>query len=440
MIFEQLIHNDLGCASYLVGCQHVNEAVVIDPPLDIRPLEAALAHHNARLVGVIETHTHADHVSGHGILGLEFGVPIWVSPIAEVAFESRPMPDGTSIRVGNIELIAVHTPGHRPEHTALQVIDHTRSDEPWLVLTGDSLFVGDVARPDLAIAGQEGAARLYHSLQERLLTMQDGVEVFPGHVAGSLCGKGMSAKPSSTLGFERRFNDMLQPMGEDAFVVAATTGLAPKPPNLTRIVEYNRGPLLPRPIQPQQLTELPAGAPLLDVRATADAMYSLVAGAYHVPADQIGFGTRAGFLLDPEVLTVLIAEDEPQALRAARRLQAIGHLTLRGWIRASDAHGTTVLQPLTIEEFLNERDALQIVDVRADDELPAPLVGAIQIPLTSLHDASLAALDSTRRTAVICQSSQRAGIGASILAHRGFSDVHPVLGDGMGSPLLVSVS
>lgn len=440
MIFEQLIHHDLGCASYLVGCQKVNEAIVIDPPLDIRPLEAALAHHNARLVGVIETHTHADHISGHGILALEFGLPIWVSPLAEVAFESRPMPDGTSIRVGNIELVAVHTPGHRPEHTALQVIDHTRSDEPWLVLTGDSLFVGDVARPDLAIAGQEGAAGLYHSLQERLLTMQDGVEVFPGHVAGSLCGKGMSAKPSSTLGFERRFNDMLRPMGEDAFVVAANTGLSPKPPNLARIVEYNRGPLVPRPIQPQQLTELPSDAPLLDVRASRDAMHGLVAGAYHVPADQNGFGTRAGFLLDPDVATVLIAEDEPQALRAARRLQAIGHLTQRGWILASDAHGTTVLQPLTIEEFLEERDTLQIIDVRADDELPAPLAGAIQIPITSLHDASLAGLDPTRRTAVICQSSQRAGIGAAVLARRGFSDVHPVLGAGMGSPLFASVS
>ncbi|MSO47189.1 MAG: MBL fold metallo-hydrolase [Thermoleophilia bacterium] len=440
MIFEQLIHNDLGCAAYLVGCQQANEAVVIDPPLDIRPLEAALTHHNARLVGVIETHTHADHVSGHGILALELGVPIWVSPIAEVAFASRPMPDGTSIHVGNIELVAVHTPGHRPEHTALQVIDHTRSDEPWLVLTGDSLFVGDVARPDLAVASQEGAADLYHSLQERLLTMQDGVEVFPGHVAGSLCGKGMSAKPSSTLGFERRFNDMLQPMGEDAFVVAANAGLAPKPPNLARIVEYNHGPLVPRPVPPQQLTELPSDVPLLDVRATMDAMHSLVAGSYHVPADQNGFGTRAGFLLDPDVPTVLIAEDEAQALRAARRLQAIGHLTQRGWILASDARGTTVLQPLTIEEFLNERDSVQIVDVRADDELPAPLVGAIQIPLTSLHDAALDALDPTRRTAVICQSSQRAGIGASILAQRGFGDVHPVLGAGMGSSQLAGVS
>ena len=131
-----------------------------------------------------------------------------------------------------LSFVAMHTPGHRPEHIALQVIDHTRADEPWLLLTGDSLFVGDVARPDLAVDGQEGAAVLYRTIQNRLLQLNDGVEIFPGHVAGSLCDKGMSAKPSTTLGFERRFNDMLQPMGEEAFVTAANSGLSPKPPNL----------------------------------------------------------------------------------------------------------------------------------------------------------------------------------------------------------------
>ena len=146
MIFEQLIYTDLGCASYLVGCQKVGEAVVVDPALDTQALERALDYHRARLVGVIETHTHADHISGHGALALELGVPVYVSALAGANHDHVGLEDGDSIHVGNIELRAMHTPGHRPEHIALQVIDHTRSDEPWLLLTGDSLFVGDVAQ------------------------------------------------------------------------------------------------------------------------------------------------------------------------------------------------------------------------------------------------------------------------------------------------------
>ena len=433
MIFEQLIYTDLGCASYLVGCQKVNEAIVIDPALDTRALMRALEYHNAKLVGVIETHTHADHISGHGALALELGIPVYVSALADAKHEHVGLKDGDSLHVGNIELVAMHTPGHRPEHMAIQVIDHTRSDEPWLVLTGDSLFVGDVARPDLAVDGQEGAAVLYNTIQERILKLDDGVEVFPGHVAGSLCGKGMSAKPSTTLGFERRFNDMLQPMGENAFVSAANAGLAPKPPNLSRIVDANRGPLIARPALPERLSEVPADSPLLDVRATADVVHGTLPGAYHVPINQTGFGNRAGFLLDPDVPTTLIADDEAQAEQAARGLQAIGHFTQRGWVRAGDLQLGLQLPPLSVDEFLAERDDVQILDVRNDDELPAPLPGAVQIPLHSLHTASLDGLDPTRRTAVICQSSQRSGIGASILATRGFTDVHPVIGGGMGS-------
>ncbi|MGI9187557.1 MAG: MBL fold metallo-hydrolase [Gaiellales bacterium] len=434
MIFEQLIYTDLGCASYLVGCQQVNEAIVVDPALDTRSLMRALEYHKAKLVGVIETHTHADHISGHGALALELGIPVYVSALAGAEHEHIGLKDGDSVHVGNIELKAMHTPGHRPEHIAVQVIDHTRSDEPWLVLTGDSLFVGDVARPDLAVDGQEGAAVLYSTIQERLLKLDDGVEIFPGHVAGSLCGRGMSAKPSTTLGFERRFNDMLQPMGEDAFVAAANAGLASKPPILGRIVDANRGPLVARPSLPQHLDALPTDGPLLDVRATADVVHGTVPGAYHVPVNQTGFGTRAGFLLDPDVPTTIIADDEAQAEHAARALQAIGHFTQRGWVRAGDADLSQLLPALSVDEFLAVRADVQIIDVRNPDETPAVLAGAVQIPLHDLHTASLDGLDPSRRTAVICQSSARSGIGASVLAVRGFTDVHPVIGGGMGSP------
>src|SRR5205814_1465995 len=157
----------------------------------------------------LETHTHADHVSGHGRLALERGLPVRVHAAAGASFPHDPLADGGEIELGDVVVRTIHTPGHRPEHCTFAVIDRTRGDEPWLVLTGDSLFVGDAGRPDLAVEAREGAEGLFHSLR-RLVELDDHVEVFPGHVAGSLCGAAMSSKASTTIGFERRFNRALQ--------------------------------------------------------------------------------------------------------------------------------------------------------------------------------------------------------------------------------------
>ena len=209
MLFKQFLDDDLGCASYLVGDEHAGVAVVVDPPYHVEPVLAEAERHDVRLVGVLETHTHADHVSGHGRLALEHGVPIRIHEEAGATFAHEPLEDGTEVEVGDVVLRTIHTPGHRPEHCCFAVIDRSRSDEPWLVLTGDSLFVGDAGRPDLAVEAREGAEGLFHSLR-RLAELGDGVEVFPGHVAGSLCGAAMSSKASTTIGFERRFNPALQ--------------------------------------------------------------------------------------------------------------------------------------------------------------------------------------------------------------------------------------
>ncbi len=243
MLFHQLLNDDLGCAAYLIGCEGAGEAVVVDPPYAIEPLLAEAERREVRIVRVIETHTHADHVSGHGRLALEHGIPVSIHSSAGVDYPHDPLEDGDEITVGNVTLRCIHTPGHRPEHCCFSVIDRTRADEPWLLLTGDSLFVGDTARPDLAVGAEEGAEGLFHSLN-RLLELPDGVEVFPGHVAGSLCGKGMSSKASTTIGFERRFNPMLRIGVVDAFVAESAGIGSPKPPNLGRIVDLNRGPFL----------------------------------------------------------------------------------------------------------------------------------------------------------------------------------------------------
>jgi hydroxyacylglutathione hydrolase len=246
VLFAQILNDDLGCASYLVGCEQAGEVVVVDPHLAIEPLLAEAERLEARIVRTLETHTHADHVSGHGRLALDHGVPVSIHPLAEAEYPSDALEDGAELDVGNVRLRCIHTPGHRPEHCCFAVADTTRSDEPWLVLTGDSLFVGDAARPDLAVGAMEGAEGLFHSLR-RLLELPDGVEVFPGHVAGSLCGTSMSSRASTTIGFERRFNPMLALADAEAFVAESAGASAPKPPNLALIVELNRGPFAPTP-------------------------------------------------------------------------------------------------------------------------------------------------------------------------------------------------
>src|SRR4051812_18170105 len=185
MLFRQFVNDDLGCASYLIGDEDSGEALVVDPAYAIEQYLEQADSDDVRLVGVLETHTHADHVSGHGRLALDHGLPVSVHPAAEPEFPFERLEDGREIELGPVRIRVLHTPGHRPEHCCFEVIDRERGEEPWLTLTGDSLFVGDAARPDLASEAAEGARGLYRSLQ-RLMELHDGVEIYPGHVSGSL--------------------------------------------------------------------------------------------------------------------------------------------------------------------------------------------------------------------------------------------------------------
>ena len=431
MIFEQVLTPDLGCAAYVVGCSRTHDALVVDPPLDTTEVEDALARHDLRLAGVVLTHTHADHVSGHGVLALEHGVPISIHRSAGVDFPHEPLEHDTRLAIGDVELVTLHTPGHRPEHCAFAVLDHTRADEPWLVLTGDSLLVGDVARPDLAVEAGDGAAALHTSLDTRLLPLADGVEVFPGHVAGSLCGRAMSAKASTTIGFERRFNPMLQTTDERAFVTAATADPQPKPPNMTRIVERNRGPLRPRPSPLRRLGDLPAGTTPLDVRDRGSYVEGHAPGALLGSVGANGFATRVGWMIPVDEEIVVVAVGAAQAAQAAAALHAVGYDDVRGWVDADAAGRGDRLETLTLEDVRRDRDRLQIVDVRDPDESPPPLPDAHRRPLRTLTDGPLGALDPALPTAVLCGTGLRAAVAASVLARRGFADVRPVIQGGM---------
>ena len=340
MLFSQVLNDDLGCASYLVGCEEAQEAVVVDPPFAIETVLAEADRLGVRIVRVLETHTHADHVSGHGRLALDHGIPVSIHPAAEVAYPNEPLDDGDEVTVGTVKLRCLHTPGHRPEHCCLAVIDTTRAEEPWLVLTGDSLFVGDTARPDLAVGAMEGAEGLFHSLR-RLLELPDGVEVFPGHVAGSLCGRAMSSRGSTTIGFERRFNPMASIPELDAFVAESAAVSAPKPPNLARIVELNRGPFLGTQPTPPELPVPAAGSQLLDVRPVADHLAGHLPGAVGVPVSGTSFSTKAGFVLDADRPVTVLASSAAEAERAIAGLRSVAFLDIAGYVLGGGAETTS---------------------------------------------------------------------------------------------------
>ena len=427
MLFQQFLDDDLGCASYLVGDENAGVAAVVDPPYALAPVLVAAAKLGIEIVRVVETHTHADHLSGHGRLALEHGIPISIHPAAEPGYAHDALTDGVELELGQVVLRAIHTPGHRPEHTCLAVIDRSRADEPWLVLTGDSLFVGDMARPDLAVGATEGAEGLFHSLR-RLLELPDGVEVFPGHVAGSLCGKAMSSMASSTIGFERRFNHALQFEDKVAFVAEAVAVAAPKPPNMARLVELNRGPLVGAPREVDELPAAPEGATMLDVRPAFDYLAGHAHGAFNVPVSGTSFATKAGFVLDPDDRIVVQATTAQEAERAVRGLQAVGFLELQGYVLGA---GPERMEPVELDELdeLLERGA-ELIDVRERDERDAGYIaGSRNIPYRLLPLCG-DEVPTDRLVVTICESGARAGIAASILAARGFS-VRPVLDGGI---------
>jgi hydroxyacylglutathione hydrolase len=428
VLFRQFVDDDLGCASYLIGDEAAGLAVVVDPALRIEPYLEEAKRRGVELMRVLETHTHADHVSGHGRLALEHGTPVAIHPLGEPEYPFEPLEDGLEIEVGDVVLTVLHTPGHRPEHCCFAVADRSRADEPWLVLTGDSLFVGDAARPDLAVEAREGAAELYRSLR-RLSELGDGVELYPGHVAGSMCGAaGMSSKGSSTIGFERRFNPMLRIANEEDFVGESTGTAGVRPPNVEHIVALNRGPFRGAG-EPLRVAGAD-GAIVLDVRPARAFAGGHVAGALSVPLDSSGFGTKAGFVLGPDEEFVLHAASEADASLAAERLRAVG-LEPRGRLDAPEA--TETLAPVELDELerLVADDAVEVVDVREADERDGGYIpGSRHVPYRLVRTFA-DTLGNGKPVVTICESGSRAGIAASVLAAQGV-DARPVLGAGVG--------
>jgi glyoxylase-like metal-dependent hydrolase (beta-lactamase superfamily II)/rhodanese-related sulfurtransferase len=422
LLFHQFVDDDLGCGSYLVGDTDSFEAAVVDPAFAIDPYLDEAHRSGIRIVRVLETHTHADHLSGHGRLALENGVPVSIHAAAGAEYPHDEIADGDVVRVGNVAIRVLHTPGHRPEHCAFLVDER-------ILLTGDSLFVGDAARPDLAVEAREGAEGLFESLQ-RLRELPEAVEMYPGHVAGSLCGASMSSDPSSTIGRERATNPMLALNDVQEFVLASASVAAPRPPTMELLVALNRGPWVARPA-PVERVEDAVDATVLDVRPIADFAAGHLPGAINVPVRGGSFGTKAAFVLDPDEPVVLHARDEDEAQEAAWRLWAVGFLGVRTYVVAANAPET--LPTLGVEEAkrLLDADAVQLVDVREANERDEGYIpGSRNVPYRLLRKAGSAALDATKPVVTICESGARAAIAASVLAREGF-DARAVVDGGI---------
>jgi hydroxyacylglutathione hydrolase len=448
MLFRQIIHEDLGCASYLVGDPGSGLAAVVDPQWDVEPYLQLARLHGMRIEHVLETHNHADHVSGHGRLARASGATIHVSELAGAEYEHEPFADGWALELGDgLAIEAIHTPGHRPEHTSFLLRDPARGGDPVAVLSGDSLFVGDVARPDLAIEPREGAADIFRSLHERLLSLPDEVEVWPGHLGGSLCGSsGISMRTSSTIGFERRHNRALAFADEAEFVEDAVASLGERPPNVEHIVALNRGPLLESIGSPARLTPrrfeaaIANGALAVDSRTNEQFDEAHIPGAISASAYDTGFATKVAQVAPPDAELVVVAASDGNELAAAELLAAVG-LRVRGFLgggmsawRAEERPVARIepIGPAELAERLAGEDPPLVLDVRrAAEHAEAHIAGSLHIPYGELP-RRLDELPRDRVLATICKGGKRSGLAASVLQREGFATIHVARG-GVGA-------
>ncbi len=446
MIFRQITHDDLGCASYLVGDGKAGVAAVVDPRLEIDAYLEQARYFGVSIEHILETHNHADHVSGHGRLAAATGAPIYIHREAGPAYDHEAIDDGFELEVGQLLIRALHTPGHRPEHTAFALIDRDRGSDPWAVLTGDSLFVNDVARPDLAIEEREGARDIYHSLRDKLLQLPDECEVWPAHLGGSMCGgPGMDMKVSSTIGFERRHNPTLAIEDEQEFVEQAVAKLGPQPPNFSAIVEMNKGPLLMEgtevlPLAPRQLEQKRSnGALVVDARTDQQFDDAHIPGAICIPMLSAGFGSRLAWLAARDQEIVIVGRDDEDGRKAARLAAAVGITGLAGLLGGGmtswrqEKRDVLRIQRLPLAELHDrvEREALQILDVREESEwLSGHIPGSVSEPWHDI-DGVPDGIDPSRPVGVVCGSGERAAVGASLIQRFGVRDVIHVIEGGV---------
>ena len=441
MYFEQFYLGCLAHASYMIGSE--GEAVVVDPQRDVEVYLKAADEHGLRIHYIFETHLHADFVSGHQELAARTGAQIYIGANAGATFRHVDVRDNFELHCGRARITVLETPGHTPESICLVVTDEEKSPKPWAVLTGDTLFLGDVGRPDLSKSHSpaELAGLLYDSLNNKLMKLPDDVLVYPAHGAGSLCGRNMRAERSSTVGTERLTNYALQIKTRDEFIRQMTENLPARPEYFLQDAEINRqgavalSDLAPLPAltAPDLKRMMEGGVIALDVRPNDQFAAGYVPGSINISLSG-QFATWAGTLLGLSSGLVVIADSETQASEARMRLARVGIEDVRGYLQGGiqswkEAGFALVdLPQMSVIELNERRKDFQVLDVRRESEWEAGhIAGAELRPLDQFRSA-LPKIDKSAPIAVHCKGGYRSMIAASWLRRAGFQNVINVTG------------
>jgi glyoxylase-like metal-dependent hydrolase (beta-lactamase superfamily II)/rhodanese-related sulfurtransferase len=439
MFFQQVVAEGLGCFSYMIGCPGVGAMCVVDPRRDIGIYLDTARENGMKITHVIDTHVHADHVSGAHELRSVTGAEICMYESSPVSFDCRKLKEGDVLTFGVARMEVFHTPGHTPDALSLLVADTSRSEKPWILLTGDVLMVGDIGRPDLVGEAvlDEQIQNLWNTLYEKFGKLPDHIEVFPAHGAGSLCGRGMSSKPSSTLGFERTANPLLGYETFEPFHKAMSGEFPARPKSFTHIIKTNmEGAPLLACCPAEQALSVEAFEQLADQGAVViDTRDASAYGGFHIPGSlNIGFEKQlanwVGMVVDPGSEILLVAETRKDYDAMTIELRRIGYDTVLGYLNGSINAWVYSGRPLEtlpqisvhqLQERINSSTPPTVLDVRTPAERQqGHIKGAVHLQLTELLDKG-ADLPRAEPIVLYCGGGYRSNIAASSLKARGFS-------------------
>lgn len=442
MLIQQIFTEKIAHSSYILAGDKT--CAVVDPRRDIEIYLDLTRKLGVKITHILETHLHADFISGHIDLAQKTGAKIYTPRSASCDFESITLSEGDSFSIENIKLDILETPGHTPEHISYVVTDTSRGEEPIALFCGDTMFVGDVGRPDLFPGrAEELASKLYDTLHEKLLKLPDFCEIYPAHGAGSLCGRAMAAKRSSTLGYEKKYNYALSINERADFVDSLTNNMPDAPDHFSRCTKVNRaGPEkmkklpIPEALDNKQFREKMKDAVILDIRSFESFGGQHIPQAYNIDSNS-NFPTYAGWLLPPEKDILIVSDNYSRAIDACTQLHRVGQDRIAGYLVegmygwVTDGLPTKHVPQISSSELhsrINNGKEMTLLDVRAASEYKEfHIQGAVNIPVHELRERHTE-IDDDTETIIICGSGQRSSMGCSILLQKGFTEVQNVAG------------